>query len=179
MSAKTKSELESDLFEACRYGTFTIADVRHLIEDLRVDPNARDPAGRTPLHVALANRNEAAAHLLLNWDADREAVDGDGATPLHVAAARGCLSVVEELLESEVGINPRDSHGRTPLHLACLRSEWSAAVMLRKAGADPDALDSDVPPATPRDCAERGPYPDPVGRCSEEDADYAIENILL
>ena len=82
------------------------------------DVNARDNAGRIPLHYAAANNPEPeATKLLLDAGSDPNARDENGRTPLHVAAAGnrnpGTLKL---LLEAGSDPDAGDEEGSTPLH---------------------------------------------------------------
>lgn len=64
---------------------------RYLVEGLRVDVNAADDEGRTPLVFAVIGENAAIVKYLLDHGADPDKADDDGLTPLHSAAGIGPL----------------------------------------------------------------------------------------
>lgn len=64
-----------------------------------VDVNARDKAGRTPLHHAAMRGNRETAEVLLSNGALVNARDGDGFTPLRWAMASGAREVTDLLRE--------------------------------------------------------------------------------
>jgi len=141
---------------------------------------ARDAAGRTPLHTAaywsrpepaesspyLAGLGEYgrklqdeylrpvdAARVLLTAGAKVEARDGEDLTPLHWAAMRGNRVLIETLLASGAAVNGTDkTYSATPLHLAVRGGHRSAAEALLAARADLKAKDAFG--KTPLDYAE-------------------------
>ncbi|XP_046988480.1 ankyrin-1-like [Schistocerca americana] len=86
--------------------------------DPRLSSTSLDGKGSTPLHVAAANRRDAAVRLLLDAGADWEERDGLGRTPLHVAAASGSIHAFRLLLDAGVDPEVRDSEGNTAVHFA-------------------------------------------------------------
>ncbi len=111
------------------------------------DLHARNEDGDTPLHLAAAGGNSAAALLLVEGGADIEDRNFVGATPLHLAAAHDRAAIVTELLAAGADVNAVDSAGITPL-LASLnpvrRAQRAVDLPLRllSLGADPNARDS-------------------------------------
>ncbi|KAL2196654.1 ankyrin repeat-containing domain protein [Corynascus similis CBS 632.67] len=61
-------------------------------------PIPMSSAGRTPLHLAVCNGNEAMTLLLLESCADVARQDSSGCTPLHLAAEAGHDAIVKMLL---------------------------------------------------------------------------------
>ena len=83
----------------------------------KVNIEARDLYGRTPLHYAAANGCTTTVKLLLAYNANIKAQDEDDATPLHLAI-NGHTKIVKLLLYHEANIEATDMLGRTPLHYA-------------------------------------------------------------
>jgi ankyrin repeat protein len=73
-------------------------------------------SGRTPLHVAIANRRAAAVRYLLENGADLEAQDGDGLTPLLHAARCGDPETLAIVLNSNPDASARTFIDNTALH---------------------------------------------------------------
>lgn len=103
----------------------------------KVEVNARDATGATPLHLA---NDRAVVEALLREGADGSARKGDGSNALHLACDRGCGWTCEALLGCGADADARDGVGRTALHRSrdgrCVRA-------LCAAGADVDAVSDD------------------------------------
>jgi len=81
--------------------------------------DTRDAHGQTPLHIACAVGNTAAALLLLDSGADGTLVDDAKWTALHHAARGNAAEVVGRLLERSPALAAAaDSKGRTAAHVA-------------------------------------------------------------
>lgn len=80
--------------------------------------NWQDYEGRTPLHFAVADGNEAVVEVLTSYQGcNVTAYDNLFRTPLHWAALLGHAKIVHLLLERNTsGTIPSDSQGATPLH---------------------------------------------------------------
>ncbi|XP_061530836.1 inversin isoform X1 [Phycodurus eques] len=80
--------------------------------------NWQDYEGRTPLHFAVADGNEAVVEVLTSYEGcNVTAYDNLFRTPLHWAALLGHARIVHLLLERNTsGTVPSDSQGATPLH---------------------------------------------------------------
>ncbi|KAJ8290991.1 hypothetical protein GJAV_G00020020 [Gymnothorax javanicus] len=80
--------------------------------------NWQDYEGRTPLHFAVADGNEAVVEVLTSYEGcSVTAYDNLFRTPLHWAALLGHARIVHLLLErNKSGTIPSDSQGATPLH---------------------------------------------------------------
>ncbi|MGH8727582.1 MAG: ankyrin repeat domain-containing protein [Burkholderiales bacterium] len=101
-----------------------------------VDVNVKGEGGWTPLMVALQNRHEGLALLLLNCGADPLASDDGGYTPLHWGAFNGCKRVVGVLLEKGAKIEAKTTGGATPLLLAANRGHAAVVKFLVEKGAN-------------------------------------------
>ncbi|XP_039593424.1 inversin isoform X2 [Polypterus senegalus] len=91
--------------------------------------NWQDYEGRTPLHFAVADGNEAVVDVLTSYEGcNVTSYDNLFRTPLHWAALLGHAKIVHLLLErNRPGTIPSDSQGATPLHYAA-QSNFSETV---------------------------------------------------
>jgi hypothetical protein len=108
------------------------AAVNTLLEmGAKVDVDAKDKSGRTPLSWAAGMGHEAVVELLFGTGkVDIDAKDTFGRTPLSWAAGMGREAVVEVLLGTgKVDIDAKDKSGRTPLSWAA-RLGYEAVVEL-------------------------------------------------
>ena len=101
--------------------------------------NAKDGAGKTPLHRAASAGHLAAAKYLIANAADLHAKDGLGRTALHAACECGHKSVVEFLLIQGADLNAKDVDGATPLLLAVDKGFKSLVQVLLDHQADVNA----------------------------------------
>jgi ankyrin repeat protein len=98
---------------------------------------------RTPLILAAAGRQTAAAVVLLQERANVNAQDTTGETALHWAAKTANDELVQLLVERGADVNVRGRSGETPLIFAAMSSNEKAVATLLASGADPRAKDAD------------------------------------
>ena len=115
-----------------------------LIEGAYVD--AKDPEGKTALHMAASLGKEAVVRTLLKYGADvgAKTIPGGsvsnrkhcgGRTPLHWAAANGYEGIVQLLLENKADVAVVNTTQRTPLIEAVMYGHTAIAKTLIEAGA--------------------------------------------
>lgn len=116
-------------------------DIKKLQEllDLGADINTKDSLGRTPLMLAVGNRQ--AVELLLQRKPDIAARDNRGLTVLHYAAMYSERGVVSDLLQAGTDVTVRDYHARTPLMEAASKDVARTAALVA-AGSEIDAKDA-------------------------------------
>jgi hypothetical protein len=105
-------------------------------------PGVLPSLGRTALHRAICNGNEAIVRLLLERGADIIRQDSYGSTALHLAVENGCEGLVKVLLENITDPNLTDSLGRTALFLAVQSENEMVAKLLLDASIDVNWRDS-------------------------------------
>ena len=121
----------SGLFLACRYGHLEVALT--LLEK-GVSTNTRDIGGRTPLHSAINNENEALVRMLVEAGARVESKDTFGLRPLSIAVYKGSIPLVRMLLDFHA--NPNTTwQWKTCLEIAIKHRQEDIAQLLREAGA--------------------------------------------
>ena len=103
--------------------------------------NATDGYGRTPLHRAAIEGNEALAKLLVSKGADVNAKDKKDMTPLHWAARAGHKAVAERLIERRAELNATDKGKLTQLYWAAYAGSKDVAGLLIARGANINARD--------------------------------------
>lgn len=102
------------------------------------DPNSRDPAGQTALHLALRDRSPRVVKAL--WESpqlDVNSINASGESPLMMAALRGDLDRVVQLLGRGAKVH---QDGWSPLHYAATGPEPKVVALLLERGAPIDAL---------------------------------------
>lgn len=102
------------------------------------DPNSRDPAGQTALHLALRDRSPRVVNAL--WESpqlDVNSINASGESPLMMAALRGDLDRVVQLLGRGAKVH---QDGWSPLHYAATGPEPKVVALLLERGAPIDAL---------------------------------------
>uniref|UniRef100_A0ACD5TMN7 Uncharacterized protein n=1 Tax=Avena sativa TaxID=4498 RepID=A0ACD5TMN7_AVESA len=112
----------------------------YLVEDVRVDVNAVDICGRTPLVWAITCKGGSGlvdiVRYLLDHGANPDNVDQRGFTPLHEAAKIGLCEVLELLLSRGAYVDPFSTEHGTPLHVAVIHKQDGAMKILLDHHAD-------------------------------------------
>jgi ankyrin repeat protein len=109
---------------------FAVADNRNDIVkpliDRKIDLDAQDKDGMTPLMFAAMDGNCECVETLLENGANTNLVatnDHDELNALHFATFHGNKVTVERLVMNGCDVNARDKYGRTPLMLAALKGK--------------------------------------------------------
>ena len=108
----------------------------------KVDINAKDKYGETPLHAAVKAGNTAKVWAMLAKGANIEAKNKDDWTPLHTAARLGKEAVATILIDKGAKVNAKDNYGSTPLHRAAHNGRKAVAALLIDNKADINAKDN-------------------------------------
>jgi len=111
------------------------------------DVNAWDLSDSlTPLHRGMFHENEETIRLLLEAGADPNPMSNEGDSALRLAVEQGNLEMAALCLRYGASQTINESGGfcgNTVLGLAALKLSLPMIELLLKAGADPEALDSD------------------------------------
>ncbi|XP_029036121.1 uncharacterized protein LOC117603560 isoform X1 [Osmia lignaria lignaria] len=84
----------------------------------RIELNATDKKGQTPIHCACAEEHLEAVEVLIGLGANGDAQDNEGNTPLHVATRTRHTAIAQLLLKAGANTELTDEMGFTPLHVA-------------------------------------------------------------
>lgn len=99
-----------------------IHKVRKLLKEDKVNPNvgAVEPELRkkTPLHIAVENKDLAMIKLLIEYKANVNAKDTTGLMPIHIAIKLQDKKIVGYLLEQDIDLNQESFFVHTPLEYA-------------------------------------------------------------
>ncbi|KAM3347479.1 hypothetical protein ACQJBY_021435 [Aegilops geniculata] len=105
----------------------------YLVEDVGVNVDAVDEAGRTPLVWAIIVKGGQVdiVRYLLDHGANPDNAGRTGITPLHEAVERGHCEVLELLLSRGAYVDPFSTIDGTPLHVAAEhKQEWAMKILL-------------------------------------------------
>jgi len=130
---------EAQLFRAIREGKGVFAE--GLVVQKRVNVNARDANGETPLHRAVERGMPRLSKMLIDTGANVRARSKHGETPLHLAALHADPVLAELLLAAGADANARNDAGESVLYWAALSGNTETARVLIAHGADPDVTD--------------------------------------
>ncbi|KAI5589781.1 hypothetical protein BDE02_05G184900 [Populus trichocarpa] len=112
---------------------------RYLTAEAKLDVNARDGKGETPLHNSItADRYPTAVHLLENG-ANPNAATDSGLTPLHYAAKSGLKKFLLLLILKGAEVDAKADSG-TPLKWAAIHGQKKAVKILLDNHADPNMI---------------------------------------
>ncbi|RHY59939.1 hypothetical protein DYB38_002002 [Aphanomyces astaci] len=92
--------------------------VRHLLDDVKVSPNARTPEGSFPVHTAAYNGRVDILLLLIERGADISALGPRDNTPLHLACAQGHLEMAKLLVAKGANVAQRNKSLKTSYDVA-------------------------------------------------------------
>ena len=93
-------------------------EILNILVEKGVDINAKDKSGWTPLHTAVANKNDALVKALISNGADLTIKDESGWTPLHTAVANKNDALVKALISSGADLTIKDSINKTAYEIA-------------------------------------------------------------
>ena len=129
-------DAQSSLLDAIKAGDAT--RVRTLIET-RVDVNATQPDGTTPLHWAVDRDRPDIVQMLIRAGANVKTANRYGATPIWLASVNGNPKTIAMLLEAGADASSANHDGETALMVAARTGTPDAVNALLARGADPNA----------------------------------------
>ena len=106
--------------------------VLHLLLEANNDINYRDESGVTPLHVALRNRNNRLAEILLLHGADPSVTDENLKTGLHYASQTCNSEITDVILKHKPDVGCKDCKGETVLHYFARNNDAENALKILK-----------------------------------------------
>jgi len=130
---------EERLFEAIAQGKPLVAE--GLVANGRVNLEARNAEGETPLHRAVEKGLRDLAGLFLKSGARVSARSNSGETALHLAALHADPWFAGLLLAAKADPRARNDEGESPLHWAALSGNAATAQRLLEGGADANLRD--------------------------------------
>jgi ankyrin repeat protein len=90
--------------------------------------DSTNPAGQSPLHLAVKHSSLAIVRMLLDQGVDINIKDHDGSTPLHLAVIRRRFDLAQLLIEHGADPNVKNACGASAVHLAIEPGPLSANV---------------------------------------------------
>ncbi|MGF1672268.1 MAG: ankyrin repeat domain-containing protein [Rivularia sp. (in: cyanobacteria)] len=103
----------------------------------RVNVNARDGKGNTPLHYV--GKSEKNTRLLLSRGAKVNVRNQNGDTPLHNVFGEKTAAVIKLLIDRGAKVNARNQEQMTPLHFVPNSEKADITELLIRSGADINA----------------------------------------
>ncbi|XP_004690662.2 PREDICTED: NF-kappa-B inhibitor beta [Condylura cristata] len=127
-------------------------------EDWKLQLEAENYEGHTPLHVAIIHKDAEMVQLLREAGADLNKPEPTcGRSPLHLAVEAQAADVLELLLRAGADPAARMYGGRTPLGSATLRPNPALACLLRAHGApEPEDEEDKSAPCTSSSDSDSG-----------------------
>ncbi|XP_032878074.1 ankyrin repeat domain-containing protein 50-like [Amblyraja radiata] len=118
-----------------------VESARRLLDGAKPGLEARDPDGRSALHVCAWLGLRELARLLLERGARVDAQDRQRRSALHSAAWQGHAALLRLLVTSGAPVDQACGQGATALGIAAQEGHSEAVRVLLQAGADPDRAD--------------------------------------
>ena len=145
----------------------------------KVDMNAKDNKGQTPLHIAANHSREVVLILIEGYEANVNMKDEMGQTPLHRVAARGddAVNMLELLIKKRANPDTTDKNGQSPLHAAAIRGDVNMVTKLLDVPAVKQAVNAaDKNGQTPMHMAAKNGRAEVVLLLYNEGADKGVQD---
>ncbi len=128
----------AEIHEAVKSGS--LAAVKAILDKDPAQLEAKDAAGRTPLHWAARGASGEILAYLAGRGAALDILDANGTAALHSLASRGNLEGIRILLDKGADIGVRNPENNTPLHFAAIGRQAGAIRLLAERKADLESL---------------------------------------
>lgn len=142
LQKKNKADFENDiinlLFSALEKGHEEVVELVLKTTSTRINLNAENEKGQTPLFCAAYYGHTAVIKVLLERGADPNCRDRMNQTPLLYAAEQNDVAMAKALLERGADPNCKNNDHETPLLCATKGGHLEAVEILLKEGADPN-----------------------------------------
>ena len=102
----------------------------------QADLNIKTHEGKTALHLAILNRQDDIAKLLIENGANLDTKDNEAKTALHLAIEDNQDELAKLLIEKGAVIDTQDNDGQTALHYALRKGKNEIVQLLLEKGAD-------------------------------------------
>eukprot|EP00011_Vannellida_sp_DIVA3-517-6-12_P000083 CAMPEP_0114624238 /NCGR_PEP_ID=MMETSP0168-20121206/10666_1 /TAXON_ID=95228 ORGANISM="Vannella sp., Strain DIVA3 517/6/12" /NCGR_SAMPLE_ID=MMETSP0168 /ASSEMBLY_ACC=CAM_ASM_000044 /LENGTH=687 /DNA_ID=CAMNT_0001835511 /DNA_START=177 /DNA_END=2236 /DNA_ORIENTATION=+ len=115
-----------------------------LVEKYKLDVNAVDSNGWTPLHSACKGGHTKIIKLLLGHGAFPRPLTNEGSSPLHYFVRNDCTDdkefndIITTLVKKGCTVDLQNTHGEAPLHQAAMRGRHYCLLILLNNGANPN-----------------------------------------
>ena len=119
---------------ACRLGK--AKQLTQAITHAKIDINATNRCGHTPLHWAASDGRTNVAKFLIKAGIKVNTKNSDGETPLHWAAIYNGTQTIQALIDAGADIHTKNLYGKTPLHGATFSDKTEAVRLLIDAGGN-------------------------------------------
>ena len=107
----------------------------------KINVNAADPDGTTPLHWAVQKDDADLVDRLIKAGANVRAKNDYGSTPMTEAAINGNVAILEKLLKAGADVESPNADGQTALMVVARTSNVDAAKLLLSRGANVNSVE--------------------------------------
>ncbi len=115
---------------------FNVIDVVRTLIEAEVDLDCINDSGRTPLHLAVWNRDYIITRLLIRRQCNTEIRDIYGDTPLLLCVRKGFMDITRLLMKSGCDVTATSRERDSVVHYAAANGRMSILELLIASGAD-------------------------------------------